>query len=188
MGDALRALGAGRDAQCPCATQQGSMGAHGQLAWSSLHTLRSTIPRRPLPASWTDSEQCWELGKTGSRAWYPPGLPDLLELPAFFQFSMPQNVFSLPPFSFFLAFSLLSPGLFSLSLSWDFIVLGRSCTPLNARVGLDRQSQDKLESVLILTKASWFYLLSSERLRSQSRGSREPAALSGADGGKARGA
>jgi len=122
----------------PVPRSRARWGAPGQLPWSSLHTLRSTIPRRPLPPTCTDSEQCWELGNLGSSAWYPPGLPDLPELPAFFLFSILKSVFSLPPFSFCLAFPLLSLGLFSLSLSLLFGVLRRACTSLNATVGLDR--------------------------------------------------
>ena len=51
---------------------------HSRAPLGSCHGVLSKpciapSPRRPLPVSWTDLEQCGELAKMGSRAWYVPG-------------------------------------------------------------------------------------------------------------------
>ena len=75
-----------RDADSvPVPHSRARRGAPGELPWGSSQTLLSTSPRRPLPASWADLGPCSELGKMGSSAWYAPGLPDVLQLPAFSQ-------------------------------------------------------------------------------------------------------
>ena len=85
-GDVPRELCVRRDADsAPVPHSRARRGAPGELPWGSSQTLLSTSPRRPLPASWADLGPCSDSGKMGSSAWYAPGLPDVLHLPAFSQ-------------------------------------------------------------------------------------------------------
>ena len=128
------------------------------------------------------------MGKTGNRAWDAPGLPDLLRLPASLHCSIRQNRFSLPPLLCRAPCTLLSPRLFALPLSSLCLVLGTACKPCQPTPLLARESHEPLPSLLSLTTASSFYLLSSDRLAGSCGHPRESAALSGLLGGKAGGA
>ena len=63
---------------CAYAEVQSAPVPHSRAPLGSCHGVISKpciapSPRRPLPESWTDLEQCGELAKMGSRAWYVPG-------------------------------------------------------------------------------------------------------------------
>lgn len=121
-----------RDALCPSAKAHDSMEFPGELPWSSSQTLFSTIPSCPLPASWTDLGQYWELGKMGSRAWYTTGPLPLLDLRALFQ--SPPSLFPC-----WMLLPLLCPGLTSLPFSWLFFFLWGAGKTFHPTVGCDRE-------------------------------------------------
>lgn len=124
----------------------------------------------------------------GSGAWYTPGPPDPLHLPASSHCSVPKSIFALLPLLHHAAFPLLSPGLCSLSLSSHGLVLRRACKPSQLTGGLVRENHQPLEAAQILTKARPFYLLASARLATSAGCPRDSAALLREVGGKAAGA
>ena len=106
--------------RAPVPGSRARRGAPGELPWSSFQTLRSTTPRRPLPASSTGLEQ----GQSWERRAAEPGThPGCFTFWPFLLFFSPRlflsSFFSLlvgipsplprPPFSFF-SFGLHFPG------------------------------------------------------------------------------
>lgn len=157
MGNALRDRSMCSDAQCPCATQQGSIGSSPRGAAVELFPNPAGHHPAPSLASHSDSlTAVLRAGKMASRAWYTPGLPGFLDLPASFHQSAPQNIFSLPSLLICVASTLLSPGLFPLAV--PLVLLGRACKPLQATAVLERESHDPLESAVELNKDDTFIL------------------------------
>lgn len=100
------------------------------------------------------SEQHSELWKMDSRVCYTPGL--LVLFAWIFIVAHPSELF--PAFSSSVAHSFT---LHRLVFTFYFLVKSLATFPFSSTV---RESQDKLEPVLLLIKASLFYLLSSDDL------------------------